>query len=212
MCEIKSVIFDLDGTLVDAYAAITASFNYAMRKLGYPAQGARVIRKSVGRGDINLFIPFVKKKDLCGAVSAYRRHHRFALLRGARLYHHSRAVLSYLKNKGYRLAVASNRPTSFSRIIIRHLKLVKYFDYMLCADKLKYGKPHPEILRRILDKFSLKKEEALYVGDMGVDAQAGRRAGIKTVIVTGGSSTKVEIKKEHPFLVIDNIKELMRIL
>lgn len=212
MPKVKLVIFDLDGTLVDAYPAINASFNFAMRKFGYPARGERVIRKSVGWGDSNLLLPFVSKKDLPGAVLAYRRHHRMALLKGCRMIPYSRPLLRRLKREGYNLAVASNRPSAFSRIIIRHLGLDRYFDYMLCADKLRYGKPHPEILRRILERFSLGKEEALYVGDMAIDARAGRRSGIKTVIVTGGSSSRQEIVRERPYRVIGKIKELIKVL
>ncbi|MDD4953853.1 MAG: HAD hydrolase-like protein, partial [Candidatus Omnitrophica bacterium] len=51
MENIKLIIFDLDGTLVDAYLAISKSFNYATRKFGYPARGPLVIRRAVGWGD-----------------------------------------------------------------------------------------------------------------------------------------------------------------
>ncbi|MBN1913502.1 MAG: HAD-IA family hydrolase, partial [Candidatus Omnitrophica bacterium] len=147
--RLKLVIFDLDGTLLDAYPAITKSFNYVMRRLKYPLQSPSIIRRAVGRGDEGLLKPFLKPQDLKKAVSLYRAHHAQALLRGSRLYPKAKQLLSYLKNKGYKLAVASNRPTKFSRILIRYLKLDKYFDYVLCADRIRNKKPHPQILNKI---------------------------------------------------------------
>jgi len=209
---IRLIIFDLDGTLVDAYPAIIKSFNYTMRRLNYPIQNASVIRRAVGLGDKNLLRPFIKEKDLHKATSIYRRHHNKALLKGSRLFPQVNKVLGYLKNKGYKLAIASNRPTKSSRILIKHLRLESYFDYVLCADRLRHIKPHPEILNKIMQKFSARPWQALYVGDMTIDAQAGRRAKVKTIIVTTGSSTNYQIKKERPYRIIGKVKELREIL
>jgi phosphoglycolate phosphatase len=210
--NIKLIIFDLDGTLVNAYPAIISSFNYTMQKLKLPKQRALIIRRAVGWGDENLLKPFVKKEDLKTAVLVYRKHHKYALLEGSYVFSNVNKLLTYLKNKGFKLAVASNRPTAFSKILIRHLKLSRYFDFVLCADKLKHIKPHPEILNTIMQHFSLKSEQSLYVGDMVIDAIAGRRAKIRTVIVTTGSNTKQEVKKGKPYIVINRIFDLLQVL
>lgn len=208
----KLIIFDLDGTLVDAYTAIIKSFNYAMQRLGYPLQSALTIRGAVGWGDENLLKPFLKPKDLEKAILLYRRHHKSSLLKHAHLFPKVDKVLTYLKDRGLRLAVASNRPTRFSWILIRHLRLEKYFDYVLCADRLKYIKPHPEILKKIMQRFSVKSKQTIYVGDMVIDAQAGRRAKVKTIIVTTGSSKRQDIEKERPYRIISRITGLLKIL
>lgn len=212
MAQIKLIIFDLDGTLVDAYSAIFRSFNYTMRKLNLPCRRNSVIRRAVGWGDENLLKPFVEEKALKKALLIYRRHHKISLLKYSRLFPGVAKLLAGLKFKGYKLAVASNRPTRFSRILIRHLGIEKYFDYALCSDRLKYGKPHPLILNRIIRRFSLKPQQALYVGDMVIDVQAGKRAKIKTIIVTTGSNTKKEVKKEKPYWIISRIRGLTKIL
>lgn len=209
--DIKLIIFDLDGTLINAYPAITGSFNYVMLKLGYVRQKPLTIRRAVGWGDKNLLKPFVRIKDLDKALSLYRRHHKQALLKHSRVFAKVYQVLEYLKNKGYKLAIASNRPTRFSWILIRHLKLKKYFDYVLCADKLRAGKPHPEILNKIVREFRTKSTDTMYVGDMVIDAQAGRRAGIRTIILTTGSNTEKEIRTGKPYLIIKNITELKKV-
>lgn len=212
MKDIRLIIFDLDGTLVDAYTAIIKSFNYSMRRLGYPRQIGSVIRRAVGWGDANLLKPFVKLKDLKKALLLYRRHHKKSLLKYSCLYPKVEMVLGYLKDKGYKLAIASNRPTNFSWILIRQLRLDRFFAYVLCADKLKHGKPHPDILNRIRQRFSVRPSQTLYIGDMTIDAQAARRAKVKAIIITTGSSKRAEIKQERPQMIIRRIIELLKIL
>jgi HAD superfamily hydrolase (TIGR01509 family) len=210
--KIKLIIFDLDGTLADAYLAITRSFNYVMRRFGYPPQDKMTIRRAVGWGDKNLLRPFIKNKDLRIMVSVYRRHHRTSLIRYSRLLPKAKAVLTHLKKRGYKLAVGSNRPTKFSWILIRRLGLGKYFDYVLCADRLKHGKPHPEILNKIMQRFSLGPKEVLYIGDMVIDVQAGRRAGVRTIMLTTGSSSRRELEKERSYRIISSIGDLLKVV
>lgn len=212
MKDIKLIIFDLDGTLVDAYQAIIKSFNFVMQRLNYPKQDDLTVRRAVGWGDENLLKPFINLVDLKKALFLYRRHHKTSLLKYSCLIPGVKMVLSHLKDRGYKLAVASNRPTKFSWILIRHLGLKKYFDFCLCADTLKHGKPHPEILNSIMQRLSVSSSQTLYIGDMAIDAQAARRAKVKSIIITTGSSTEFEIKKEKPNRIIHRIDELLRIL
>ena len=212
MKKLKLIIFDLDGTLIDAYAAITKSFNFAMERFGYPHQSQFVIRRAVGWGDTHLLKFFVQAKDVAKVLKIYRRDHKKSLVKYSKVFPGVIRLLAGLKAQGYKLAVASNRPTWFSLILIRHLGLKRYFDYVLCADKLKAGKPHPEILRQIMAEFSLKPANTLYVGDMVIDAQAGRRAKVKTVIVTTGSSSIREIQREKPWKIIKKIKNLPKLI
>ncbi len=210
--EVKLVIFDLDGTLVDAYLAIADSINFLMKEMELPPKKADAIRRAVGWGDKNLVGAFVEKRHLDKALKIYRRHHQGSLKEKTRFLPGAKRLLADLKKKGYRLAIASNRPTKFSHIILKCLGIENYFDYVLCADKVKRGKPHPDILLHILKKLSVKPGEALYVGDMAIDVLAGQRAKVKTVSVVTGSSTKTEIKKLKPFLIINSISDISRIL
>jgi phosphoglycolate phosphatase len=212
MRKFKLIIFDLDGTLIDAYTAIARSFNFAMKRFGYPRQSSLVIRRAVGWGDTHLLRAFVKAKDVARVLETYRRDHKSSLVKYSKVFPGVIRLLAELKAEGYKLAVASNRPTRFSLILIRNLRLKPYFDYVLCADKLKAGKPHPEILRQIMAKFSLKPADTLYVGDMVIDAQAGRRAKVKTVIVTTGSSSVREIQAEKPWKIVKKIKNLPELI
>lgn len=207
LSKIKAIIFDLDGTLVDAYKPIVTSFNFTMRKLGLPAKSSLTIRKAVGWGDSQLLAPFVPRSKLAFALKIYRNSHKKTLTRQAKLFPGVKKLLSALSRR-YILAVASNRPTQFSKILVKTLGIDKYFSFLLCADSLKKGKPSPQILQRIIRHFGIRAQEAIYVGDMAIDAQAAHRAKTKAIIVTTGSSKRQEIKREKPYRIISSIAQL----
>lgn len=210
---IRLVIFDLDGTLVDAYSAIIESFNYTMRRLGYSPQAPAVIRAAVGWGDENLLRPFVRTGDLQKALAVYRSRHGQALARRSRVFPGVRRMLAHLKRRGYLLAIASNRPTRFSRILVRHLRLEAYFDGMLCADKREMLKPRPRLIRDLMKRLGTRPSETVYVGDMHIDAQAGRRAGVRTFIVTGGSGGLKQCRGlRRSFCTLKTVADLDRLL
>ncbi len=208
----RIIIFDLDGTLINAYPAIIESFNYTMKRIGAPLQDANTICRAVGWGDKQLLRPFVKEEVFEEALKIYRHHHKKALIAKARLLPWARWTLEVLKRKGFLLAIATNRPTKFSNILLRHLELKKYFDMVLCGDRVKRAKPFPDILERILQRFRLKPHQAFYVGDMPIDVQAGKRARIKTIVIPSKSSSVRELKAKAPYKIIENLRELTKIV
>jgi phosphoglycolate phosphatase len=207
----KLIIFDIDGTIVDAYGAIEKSLNYTLTKLDYPKAKVAVVRRAVGHGDKNFIECFVEKKDAEEGLRLYRAHHEKALLRYSKVIPGARRLLRVLKKKGYKLAVASNRPPKFSMILLKHLGLVKYFDAIACAKDKSEIKPKPFLIPRILKKLGIKKSEALYVGDMTVDVHAGHNAGVKVVAVLGGSSSRSELKKARPCGIAGKLSDLLRV-
>jgi phosphoglycolate phosphatase len=211
---IKLVIFDLDGTLVDAYPAVSRSVNYTLGSLGFAPRSYVQIKRSVGSGDRNLMVRFVGEKLGDQALAIYRPHHVKALkVKGAvKFLPGARGVLEFLKGKGYSLAIASNRPTKFTRIILRELGVLKFFNAVLCADKVDRPKPYPDILRAIAKRLSLGKSEVLYVGDMTIDVNCARRAGVRMVAVATGSNSKKELKDLKPWRIISRISQLKKII
>lgn len=207
--KIKLVVFDLDGTLINAYPAVYRSVNFVMRRFGHPRVAHSLIKRTVGWGDRHLLRTFIGDRDLDAALRVYRRHHADALRQDTKLLPGALKVLRTLKGRGFKIAVASNRPTRFSLIAIRFLKVSKYFDHVLCGDKVKRAKPAPDILQGVLKKFRFRPGEALYVGDMGIDIQTGQRAGVATIAVATGSNTPQELRKLRPFKVVRKIDRIL---
>jgi len=209
---IKLIIFDIDGTIVNAYGAIYKSIKYALRKSGYRRMPTYLkAKRSIGYGDRNFVATFVKPEDIDKATALYRKHHERSLLTGARVMPCAKGVLSKLHKKGYKLAVCSNRPRKFSMILLKRLALTKYFDMIECADNKKELKPSPFLINKIMRRMKVKKPEALYVGDMDLDIKAGRNAGVRTVAVLGGSSSRADLESQRPFKMIRNLCGLLKI-
>ena len=208
----KLIIFDLDGTLVDAYSAIYKSVNFALSELGFPSQKFSYIKRAVGKGDRHLMVDFVGEKLADQALKIYRRHHTKALESGVRFLPGAKSLLNWGKSQGFLLAVASNRPTKFVKIILRTLKADDYFDKVLCADKAPKPKPYPDILFKICDDLKVKKDQTIFVGDMVIDVDCGNRAKIKTVAVATGSNSKKELKQSRPYKIINQIIQLKQLL
>jgi len=209
---LKLVIFDLDGTLVDAYTAIHKSLNFTLKKLGYGRASFLSARRAVGWGDRRLVAKFVKDADLDKALRVYREHHKESLLKYSKVLPEARKVLEGIKKRRIKIAIASNRPLKFTNILLRHLALKKYFDVVLCAKNKDEFKPNPHLLLKIIHRLKAKKEEALYVGDMAVDVYAGKNAGIKTIAVLGGSSPVKELRLAQPHKFIAKISDLPEVL
>jgi phosphoglycolate phosphatase len=206
----KLVIFDLDGTLVDAYPAIIKSARMTLEHFGYSPRSDRAIRRAVGWGDRSLLGAFIEPRDLDPALAFYRRAHAKALRRGVRWLPFALAALRALKKSKIKIAIASNRPTKFTRIILRILAGEKYFDAVLCADRLKFGKPHPLILNLLIKRLGVPKRDVLFVGDMVIDVETGQRAKVDVAAVATGSSSYAELKALRPKRVMRNLRDLIK--
>jgi len=210
--EIKLVIFDLDGTLVDAYKAVARSLNYTLSQMHLDPIDDHTIKRTVGWGDRHLVGTFVDDGDIDKALSIFRQHHSRSLKGGTSFLPGAKQLLDELDNKGYSLAIASNRPTRFTHIILKLLGIQGIFDYVLCGDKVPNPKPAADILLAILRKFDLRPQQALYVGDMAIDVETGNKAGVRTVAVLTGSSTAEEVSGLRPYKIIHNVMEVSGIV
>ncbi|MDP8233991.1 MAG: HAD family hydrolase [Candidatus Saelkia tenebricola] len=212
LSKVKLVIFDLDGTLVNAYRAIEVSLNYTRARFNLPNVGYRTIKASVGGGDKNFIAFFFPLNLVEKALAVYRKKHARELINSVKLLPHSVSILSYLKRNNYLIAIASNRPTFFTELILRHLKLNRFIDYVLCADKINKLKPDPQILFDVMKKLKCSPGESIYVGDMAIDVETAKNAKIKAIAVRTGSSSAQELENKKPFFILDNLKLLRDLL
>lgn len=210
--NIKLVIFDLDGTLVDAYKAVSSSLNHSLKKHGFQTLSDRIVKRKVGWGETRLIRSIVGDEHLKKVLKTYRRHHKVALPKGTKYLPGARKIISNLRKKKYKLAIASNRPSRFTRTILKTLDMRRHFEIVRCADQVSRPKPHGDMLKEILSELSLAPKNALYVGDMHIDLEAGRKARVKTVAVTTGSCTLRELKEQNPHSIINHIGEIEGIL
>jgi len=209
----KIAVFDLDGTLLDAYDAVAKTFNYSLKKLGYPTVPYEVVKRSVGGGDVNLAGKFVKKDDITRLISLYRENHISFLDGNVKLLDGCEEMLTFLKEEGLKIGVATNRAKFSVNTMLSKLNIRQYFDIILTADDVKNPKPHPDMLIKVMDFFGLQnKDDIFYVGDMDIDYFTGKNAGVDTYIVATGSSLKDVLQKIKGIRLFDNLMELKRYL
>jgi phosphoglycolate phosphatase len=209
--SIRALVFDLDGTLVDSYAAIALSLNHARAGWALPALDDGTVRRGVGRGLEALIEEYVGPDRVTEGVARFRE--RYAEVFEAQTFALAGAAetLATLARDGYRIAVASNKPAHFTRPILEHLGMAGSVASVHGPDTVGSTKPDPAMIRRCLGDLETVADETIYVGDMILDVESGRRAGVAVVLVRGGSSEESALRATgRP--VLATIDELPRYL
>jgi phosphoglycolate phosphatase len=202
-------IFDLDGTLMDAYQAIWASLTHTLDAFGYPPVDYEVAKHAVGMGDKHFVTKFFKPADVEQARRIYRDHHLSIIHDKVFLMPGAGELLAFLTARGKFLAVASNRPRETGRSIIRQLDIEHYFQRVVFADMVARPKPSPDVVEAITSFFGAARQQALFVGDMDIDVNTGKNAGVDTVAVATGSSSHEELKACGPDCLCLSLHELL---
>lgn len=212
-----TIIFDLDGTLLDTLEDLTDSVNYAMEKFGFPLHTIEEIRSFVGNGAPKLIersIPQGKENPSYDAVlAAFKEHYAAHCEDKTNPYAGIMELLAKLKDKGYRMAVVSNK---FDGAVKRLCK--KYFGGYLeaaigeSADVKR--KPAPDTVYRALRELSCDNSRAVYVGDSEVDIQTAKNASLPCISVTWGFRTAGQLKAAgaDEKLMIGHPQELLPLL
>lgn len=185
--RVRGVVFDLDGTLVDSFGAIAESANAARVALGLPPLPAPEITRHVGHGLWHLLGTVVGPEYVDRAVPLYREAHAKIYLDRTKALPGALESVRRLHAAGIRLAVASNKLSTFSRGILEHLGFAPFLDAVEGPDTAGATKPDPAMIRRCLAAMGIEAAEALYVGDMPLDVESARQAGVAVALVATGA-------------------------
>jgi HAD superfamily hydrolase (TIGR01549 family) len=211
MNKYKAVIFDLDGTLVDSYDAILESLNFILESLGFPLVDLPTVKNRVGRGLENLVRESVGEEYLQQGIDLFRKSYDETHLRGTRLLTGVYETLSTLSRRHLRMGVASNKPSEYSKDILRHLKVDRFFVDCYGPDLVGTPKPDPIMLFALMREMQVEPAETLYVGDMILDAESARNAGLHVALIPTGSSTIEELRKANPDYLLQSFLELISV-
>ena len=197
----KIVIFDLDGTLLNTLIDLTNSTNFALQSFGYPQKTVEQVRDYVGNGVVKLIeraIPDgLANPDFENCLNLFKQDYKKNMYKNVRVYDGISGLLAALKNMDIKISVVSNK----FDLAVKDLCNKLFPDLIDAA----YGeneaegikkKPSPDMVLKVMNSFSLTKEECLYVGDSEVDIETAYNAGIDCVSVTWGFKS-IEFLKEH---------------
>ncbi|MCI0617418.1 HAD hydrolase-like protein, partial [bacterium] len=157
--KFKTIIFDLDGTLIDSYHAIQESLNYVLEHYGLAKVDLPTVKKMVGRGLENLMQQAVGDQRKEQAIALFRKSYDETVMRGTFLLPEVAETIRALHEKGIKMAVASNKPSIYSRTILENFELNPFFEACYGPDVVKQPKPHPAMLEGLMKELSADKKE-----------------------------------------------------
>ena len=210
--SVLAVLFDFDGTLGDSYPAITASVNHVRALHRLPPLTLDEVRPHVGRGPLSLLQATVGSGDAEADVAAYRAHHPSVMREGTRLFPGVETALRTAKQAGLLLGVCSNKPVAFTRALLAYFNVAALFDAVLGPEDVPRPKPAPDMLLAALARLNVSASEALYIGDMVVDIETARAAGVVVWSVATGSDRADVLEKARPDRLLHSLTELPALL
>lgn len=212
----RTVIFDLDGTLLNSIGDLAAAANYVCRKNRWPEHTEEEIMGMVGHGIPNLvrqFSPADARSTLMvlNTTSQFNQYYGCHNMELTRPYEGMAELLQQLKAAGAQLAVCSNKADNFSRAIVEH-----YYPgvFELVRGNLNGMpvKPDPTVVREIMRDLDASYLSAMMVGDSSVDIQTGHNAGIKACGVTWGFRSRESLVEAAADAIADTPAELGKLL
>ena len=212
----RTVIFDLDGTLLDTIGDLAAAANYVCRKNGWPEHSEEEIKSMVGHGIPNLvrqFSPAEVRSPLIviNTTAQFSQYYGLHNMERTRPYDGIPELLERLKAAGMRLAVCSNKADRFSRVIVEHY-CPGVFDLVRGNLNGMPVKPDPTAVRELLRGLDADPVSTLMVGDSDVDIQTGHNAGLKACGVTWGFRSRESLAAAGADALVDDPAELERLL
>jgi len=213
MVGIDTIIFDLDGTLVDSRKDIVMAVNFTLRKLGLPEKPPEVVVSYIGLGIRDLIKKSLgeeKRRLVDEALKIFTRYFRKHSADKSKLYPHVKETLDYFRNK--RKVVITNRNKESACITLKKLGVINYFQEIFGGDDEDCIKPSACPLDRVCSKLGVDKNKIIMVGDMDIDIKAGKEFDVRTCWVTYGLGKREDIEKVGPDYVIDDIIDVKKII
>lgn len=209
--KVNTLLFDLDGTLIDTNELIIASFLHTLNKY-YPEKYKREDAiQFIGPPLYDTFVE-IDQERVEELISTYREHN---------LSHHDQLVTEFegvfetietLYKKGYKLGIVTTKLRHTVNMGLKLTKLDQFFDVVVTLDDVKNAKPDPEPIEKALEQLNAKPEETIMVGDNHHDILAGQNAGTKTAGVAWSLKGAEYLQTFKPDYLLENMRDLLTIL
>lgn len=218
MVDIKIILFDVDGTLVDSKKVIIDAANYTLLNLGFKQKKEEEIINHLGFEVSYLISRLTGSYDpalIIKGVKIFKGYWSEHITADSMLFNGVIETLNYLKSK--EMIITSNGIRKVIERMLNNFKIRKFFKEIISGDEPDCIKPTACPINMVFDRFKLEnrtidKNRIMIVGDMDIDIKAGKNAGIKTCAVTYGIGKKKDIVNAKPDFLIDDISELKNII
>ena len=209
-----TVLFDLDGTLVDTAPDLMLAHNHVMKKFGYPTKSLDDLKSSVGKGAgamIGRSIWNQAKKELTSInekvksdmtdefISYYGKN----ILRESVLINGTKHFLNWCKNENISMAVCTNKTEHLAVDLLKKIGIYDYFEYVAGYNTFDYCKPDPRHLTTVIEILDGDLKKSIMIGDSETDANSAKAADIPMILLEDGYTEKKTDEIYHNHLIKD---------
>ena len=210
-----TILFDLDGTLVDTAPDLMLAHNHVMKKFGYPTKSTEEIRNLVGKGAgamIGRSIwgqakkefskvndEKIKKEMVREFVDFYGKN----IIKESTLIDGVKEFLKWCKEQNISMAVCTNKQEHLSNDLLKKIGIYNYFEYVAGSDTFDYCKPDPRHLTSVVEILDGDLKKTIMIGDSETDANAAKSAEIPIILLEDGYTEKKIDEIYHNHLIKD---------
>ncbi len=211
---IKNILFDLDGTIIEPQEGIINSVLYALNKLGIEEKSTAKLKGFIGPPLIDSFTDrySLTETEANEAVNHYREFFSKKGIYQNTLYNGIIDLIQELSNKGFRLFVATSKPTVFAKRIIAHFQLGHFFEDIVGSNLDNTRKDKTEIIQYLIQSFNLTSSETIMVGDRKFDIIGAKNNSVLSIGVTYGHGSNKELQDSNADLIACSCLELQTLI
>ncbi len=212
-----TILFDLDGTLVDTAPDLMLAHNHVMKKFGYPTKSTEDIRNLVGKGAEALigrsiwgqakkeFSKVLDKKIKDEMVKEFVNFYGKNIVNESTLITGVKDFLIWCKEQNISMAVCTNKQEHLSNDLLKKIGIYDFFEYVSGYNTFEYCKPDPRHLLKTIEILDGDKNKSIMVGDSETDANAAKAAEIPMILLKYGYTEKKSEEIYHNHLIKDFI-------
>ena len=212
-----TVLFDLDGTLVDTAPDLMRAHNHVMKKFGYPTKSTEEIRNLVGKGAGALigrsiwgqakkeFTKVLDEKIKDEMTKEFINFYKKNILIESTLVNGVKNFLIWCKKNNISMAVCTNKTEHLAVDLLKKIGIYDYFEYIAGHNTFNYCKPDPRHLTSIIEILNGDIKKAIMIGDSETDANAAKAAEIPVILLENGYTEKNTTEIYHNHLIKDFI-------
>lgn len=199
----KTILFDLDGTLIDSTDAILESFGVAYETFGKQVPESEQITKLIGYPlDLMFSMLGINALETGDYVATYKEHYKLISRKKTTLLPLALEAIRHA-SKIATLGVVTTKTAHYSEELLDHLGVMHHFKILIGRESVTNPKPHPEPIQKALIALHADPSDAWMIGDTPMDLISAKEAGVKSIGVLCGYSTKYELEKHTSFVVHD---------
>ena len=212
-----TILFDLDGTLVDTAPDLMMAHNHVMKKFGYPTKSTEDIRNLVGKGAGALigrsiwgqakkeFSKVLDEKIKDEMVKEFVNFYGKNIVNESTLINGVKEFLKWCKEQNISMAVCTNKQEYLSNDLLKKIGIYDFFQYVAGSDTFDYCKPDPRHLTNVVEILDGDIKKTIMIGDSETDANAAKAAEIPVILLENGYTEKNTTEIYHNHLIKDYI-------